>query len=195
MRGLLLLLASATLLTSATLTLAQGGGQFCLRAFEDRNGNGSLEPGEPLLTAGVSAELRDAAGLVVASGLLDSSPMAAQGVICFQFLQPGEYTLVVSSAARAATGDTSFTQRIDEGALPILVDYGARQLPAAAPSAPARATTDLAQFSAQSWPVAAGRAAGDGWHARHGRAHLVLRVAPARAEARDPGQTAGGAPS
>ena len=146
MRSLLPVLASALLLASAMLTLAQGGGQFCLRAFEDRNGNGSLEPGEPLLTAGVSAELRDSAGLVVASGLLDSSPMAAQGVICFQFLQSGEYTLVVSSAARAATGDASFTRRIDEGALPILVDYGARQLPVAAPSAPARATTDLAQL-------------------------------------------------
>ncbi len=143
----LLLLASGLLLASAVLTLAQdGGGQFCLRAFEDRNGNGSLDPGEPLLTAGVSAELRTGEGLVVASGMLGSSPTAAQGVICFQFLQSGDYSLVVNSAGRAATGAASFTQRIEEGALPTLVDYGARALPVATPSAPARQATDLSQL-------------------------------------------------
>jgi len=118
-----------------TLTQAQEGGQFCLRAFEDRDADGSLDPGEPLLTAGVSAELRDAAGLVVASGLLGSSPTAAQGVLCFQFLRPGEYTLLASHAAwRVSSG---FTRRIEVDG-PTLVDFGAQN-----PALPARPATSL----------------------------------------------------
>lgn len=123
-------------LLPAPRALTQEGGQFCLRAFEDRDADGRLDAGEPLLTAGVSAELRDAAGLVVASGLLGSSPTAAQGVLCFQFLRPGEYTLLASHPAwRASSG---FTRRIEAGGSPALVDFGAPR-----PALPARPATSL----------------------------------------------------
>lgn len=141
------LLAGLLLLTAAASLAAQeGGGQFCLRSFEDRNGNGTLDPGEPPLTAGVSADLRDADGLVVASGQLDSSPMAAQGVVCFQFLQSGDYTLLVSDSMRQAGGGVIFTRRVEDGGAPTLVDYAApRQAPARA-AAPTQGANGLAQW-------------------------------------------------
>lgn len=138
--------AGLLLLAVAAAGLAQGDGQFCLRAFEDRNGNGAVDPGEPLLTAGVSAELRDAQGLVLASAVLDDAPTAAMGVICFQFLQPGEYTLLVNSGMRQATGEPSFTRRIEAGGPPLLVDYGARMPPAPTAVAPPRAAGNLSQL-------------------------------------------------
>ena len=143
LRRLLPALASGLLLATAALTLAQGDGQFCVRSWEDRNGNGSLDPGEPLLTAGVGAELQDAEGLVIASAILDGSPTAAQGVICFRFLQSGEYTLVVNSVGRDASAPTRFTQRIEADGLPVLVDYGTPLLPAPMPAAQSGAAAGL----------------------------------------------------
>ncbi|MCE2489227.1 MAG: hypothetical protein J4G17_04540 [Anaerolineae bacterium] len=141
------LFAGLLLLTALSSLQAQnGGGQFCLRSFEDRNGNGNLDPGEPPLTAGVSAELRDADGLVVASGQLDNSPLAAQGVICFQFLQSGEYTLLVSDTLRQTGGGVIFTRRIEDGGAPLLVDYGARQQAVATAAAPTRGANNLTQL-------------------------------------------------
>lgn len=142
----LALLAAGLLLAAVAATHAQGDGQFCLRSFEDRNGNGVLDPGEPLLTAGVSAELHDAEGLVLASGLLDESPTAAQGMVCFQFLQSGEYTLLASSAMSTATGPVRFTQRVEAGGAPVLVDFGARFMPAPTAVAPSRPARDLTQL-------------------------------------------------
>lgn len=145
LRLLPLLAAGLLLLAAVTAIRAQGDGQFCLRAFEDRNGDSAVDPGEPLLTAGVSAELRDAQGLVLASAVLDDAPTAAQGVICFQFLQPGEYTLLVNSGMRQATGEVSFTRRIEAGGPPLLVDYGAR-MPSAPTAAAPQAAGNLAQL-------------------------------------------------
>ena len=144
-RRLLLCLTSGLLLASVALAQAQADGHLCLRAFEDRDADGNLDSGEPLLTAGVNAELRDEAGTVVAGGQMDGSPTAAQGVLCFQFLQPGDYTLLVSSPARTATGDARFPLRIEAGSPPQLVDYGAGALTGPAPSTAADSTPDLAQ--------------------------------------------------
>jgi hypothetical protein len=36
--------------SSPVLAQAQSGGQFCVRAFEDRNGNQQHDGGEPFLT-------------------------------------------------------------------------------------------------------------------------------------------------
>ncbi|MDD9955433.1 MAG: hypothetical protein OXP68_04360 [Anaerolineaceae bacterium] len=141
------LIAGLLLLTAVTPLPAQdGGGQFCLRSFEDRNGNGTLDPGEPPLTAGVSADLRDGDGLVVASGQLDDSPLAAQGVVCFQFLQSGEYTLLVSDSMRQAGGGVIFTRRIEDGGAPTLIDYAAPQQALATAAAPTRGAGNLSQL-------------------------------------------------
>lgn len=122
---------------------AQTGGQFCVRAFEDRNGNGQLDSGEPFLTRGVSVNLLNADGVAVASALLDSSPTAAQGVICFQFLQAGQYTLEITSPDFTPTTPGSVTASITEGTLPTVVQYGAQRVVVATATPAAAAEIDL----------------------------------------------------
>jgi threonine/homoserine/homoserine lactone efflux protein len=118
---------------------AQTGGQFCVRAFEDRNANGSLDGGEPLLTRGISADLLNPENIIVASALLSSSPTAAQGVICFQFLAPGQYSMIITSADYLPTTPNTVTAAISEGTLPTVVEFGGQKIafePAAAPEQP-----------------------------------------------------------
>lgn len=109
---------------------AQGGGQFCLRAYQDRNGNAVLDAGEPFITAGVSANLLNADNVIIASATLDDSPTAAQGVICFQFLEPGQYTLTVTSADYTPTTADTMTASIAAGTLPTVMEYGAQRIEA-----------------------------------------------------------------
>src|SRR5262245_7793624 len=125
MRRVLLILTIALALSSAAM--AQTGGQFCLRAYEDRNGNSQFDSGEPFITRGVSADLLNGENVVVASALMDDSPNAAQGVICFQFLTPGQYSLTVTSADFTATTPDTFTASIGDGTLPTVVEYGAQR--------------------------------------------------------------------
>lgn len=110
---------------------AQADGQFCVRAYEDRNGNGVRDGGEPLLRDGISAELSDESGVVIGSALLVNSPTAAQGVICFTGLVPSQYTISVSSADYEATTPATMTLSLQAGDLPAVLEYGARSLTAA----------------------------------------------------------------
>ena len=121
-------IAILLLLTMSSTAMAQSGGQFCVRSFEDRNANGTIDAGEPLLTGGVSADLLNAENVVVASALLSESPTAAQGVICFQFLSPGQYTMIVTSADYAPTTPNTVTAAISEGTLPTVVEYGGQRM-------------------------------------------------------------------
>ncbi len=123
-----LLLAVMVLVGGFHSAQAQNGGQFCLRAFEDRNANGRLDGGEPFFTRGVSANLLNAENVVIASALLDNSPTAAQGVICFQFLPDGQYTMEITSADFTPTTPSSITASITSGTLPTVVEYGAQQV-------------------------------------------------------------------
>ena len=64
--------------TLALPLLAQdSGGQLWVQAFEDRNGNGQHDAGEPFLTQGVSVDLLNADGVIVASATLDGAPYAS----------------------------------------------------------------------------------------------------------------------
>lgn len=130
--GMLLII----LLAFAGAAQAQTGGQFCVRAFEDRNASGTLDAGEPLLTGGISADLLNAENVVVGSALLSESPNRAQGVICFQFLAPGQYSLIITSAEYAPTTPNTVTAAITEGTLPTVVEFGGQRL-AAEPAADA----------------------------------------------------------
>lgn len=132
MRRVLFILTIVLALSSAAM--AQTGGQFCLRAYEDRNGNSQFDSGEPFITRGVSADLLNGENIVVASALMDDSPNAAQGVICFQFLTPDQYSLTVTSADFTATTPDTFTASIGDGTLPTVVEYGAQRM-AIAPAA------------------------------------------------------------
>jgi hypothetical protein len=115
------------LLVVTQVAAAQSGGQLCVRAFEDRSGNGVLDAGEPLLTWGVSVSLLDVEGVTVASALMDTSPTATQGVICFQGLTGGQYTIAVTSADFTATTPNMITTTVTEDGLPTVVEYGGRQ--------------------------------------------------------------------
>jgi hypothetical protein len=121
----LLLLALGS---SALLIRAQTGGQFCVRAFDDRDGDGiwAGADNEPLLTRDVVVNLLNADSVVVASGLLESSPTAAEGILCFQFLPSGQYTAIISSAERTATTPANVVATVSETGEPVLVEYGAR---------------------------------------------------------------------
>ncbi|MDL1899474.1 hypothetical protein FBR02_01750 [Anaerolineae bacterium CFX9] len=111
---------------------AAGSGQFWVRLFEDRNGNGVKDTNEPLLTRGAAVTLANSAGVIIASALLDESPNAAQGLIGFQFLQPGTYTITVTAPEYEATTDASFTRQIVSGAIPTVVEFGADRIDPAA---------------------------------------------------------------
>lgn len=123
-----LLLSLILLVLGAGIVRAQTGGQFCVRAFEDRNGNGQMDSGEPFLTRGVSVNLLNAQNVTVASGLLDNSPTAAQGVLCFQFLEAGQYSLEITSPDFNATTPSTVTASISEGSIPTLVQYGGQRI-------------------------------------------------------------------
>jgi hypothetical protein len=108
---------------------AQTGGQFCIRAFEDRDGDGVWAGAisEPLLTRDVAINLLNADGVVVDSGLLENSRTAAQGVFCFQFLPEGQYTALITSAELTATTPMSITALVNAQGEPVVVEYGAQR--------------------------------------------------------------------
>lgn len=118
-----------TLLFSIALpALAQNsGGQFWVQAFEDRNGNGTRDAGEPFLTRGVSVDLLNADGVVMASGTLDDAPFANQGFIGFLYLAPGSYVAVITSPDLTATTSERVPVTITAGASPVTVPFGAQR--------------------------------------------------------------------
>ena len=73
-RPILLMIALLAVLVLPVLA-QDSGGQFWVQAFEDRNGNGQHDPGEPFLTSGVSVDLLNADGVVMASVRSTTRPM------------------------------------------------------------------------------------------------------------------------
>lgn len=123
---------AATALGASAQGDANGSGQFWVRLFEDRNGNGVKDTNEPLLTRGAVVTLSNASGVIIGSAVLDDSPNAAQGLIGFQFLQPGSYTISVSAAEYDPTTEATFTREIVSGAIPTVVEFGAERIDPAA---------------------------------------------------------------
>ena len=115
-------------------TQAQGGGQFCVRAYEDSNGNGQLDAGESLLTYGVGATLHDASGVIINSAILDTSPRSAQGLICFENLAAGQYTIKVTSPEYIATGRDNMTTTIGGSFMMAVLEYSGRRISSGAPT-------------------------------------------------------------
>lgn len=136
-RATLLIISIIAMLCAGVLSAyaqdtAGGTGQFWVRLYEDRNANGVKDTNEPLLTRGAAVTLANSAGVIIASALLDDSPNAAQGLIGFQFLQPGTYTITVSAPEYGPTTDVSFTREIISGAIPTVVEFGADRIDPAA---------------------------------------------------------------
>lgn len=116
-------------LFSAFAVSAQEGGQLWVRAFEDRDGDGVRDANEPLLTQGVSVELVHE-GIVIETAVLDDAPYASQGLVGFQFLEPGEYTVNVAAAEFTATTATSVTVQVGGSGLPPVIEFGGQPLSA-----------------------------------------------------------------
>lgn len=112
----------------------EGDGQFCLRAFEDRNANGVQDANETVLQGGIGANLSNEDGIIIASALLDDSPTRSQGTICFEFLESGQYTMNVTSASYTATTPDTLLDVVTEGSIPSVMDFGAQQIAVEAPS-------------------------------------------------------------
>lgn len=106
------------------------GGQFCVRSFEDSNGNGVLDPeNERLLTQGINIELLAASSnVVIGSALLADSPNASSGIVCFQNLPDGEYTVMMTSAEYQATTPAMFSAFVGSAAIPTVIEFGAQRI-------------------------------------------------------------------
>lgn len=126
MRRIGLILASVFCLWG--LVSAQTGGQFCVKAFEDRNGNGLQDAGEPVLTRGVGINLLNRGGVVVQSAILENSQRAAFGEFCFQFLSAGQYSIEVSSADYTATTPNTMTAAVSESGAPVVMQFGGQRV-------------------------------------------------------------------
>jgi uncharacterized protein (DUF2141 family) len=122
-RRLLILFVLA--LMSASMVFAQtGNGQVCVRVFEDRNGNGQQDNNEPFITRGISATLANADGIIVSTALIEDSPNAANGTLCFQRLTAGQYAIRLASADYSATTPNEFVTAVAEGGLPQVFPFG-----------------------------------------------------------------------
>jgi hypothetical protein len=116
---------------------AQSGGQFCVRSFLDNNGNGIYDAeSEQPLTRGIGVELLDNDNVVIASAVLDRSPNAVDGVICFQNLPDGDYSVVMSSADFTATTQRLIQRTVSETGLPVVIEFGAQRITDGAGAAP-----------------------------------------------------------
>ena len=108
--------------------LAQDTGQVCAQSFEDRDADGLRDPDERAIAYGVGASLQNAAGVTIASLLLEDSPFAADGLLCFDQLLAGDYQIILRSAEFSTTTSASFSASVNPGAAPALVEFGIRSL-------------------------------------------------------------------
>jgi hypothetical protein len=117
-------------------------GQFCVRAFEDRNANGVRDPDEVFIQAGLTANLQDADGVVIATQRIEDSPTRSQGLICFQNLTDGQYGLFVTTLDFIPTTADSFVTGIQAGQLPALLEYGGQRIAQQTVATPLESTSE-----------------------------------------------------
>ncbi len=135
MRGLVTRLFLICLpFVSLPAMLAQETGQVCAQSFEDRDGDGLRDSDEKAIAHGVSAGLQNLAGVTIASRLLEDSPFAAEGILCFDDLPAGDYQISLRSAEFTMTSAAVFDASVSPGAAPALVEFGLQPLQKAAPS-------------------------------------------------------------
>lgn len=134
----------------ASLLLAQDSGQICVQSFEDRDADGLRAPGEAPVAHGISASLNDAAGVTIASLLLEDSPLAADGLLCFDDVLAGDYQVHLRSNEFVSTTAASFSASVSPGAAPPLLEFGVQPLPQSEPS---RNPAQFAQAAVAVLPV------------------------------------------
>jgi hypothetical protein len=115
----------------ASRTLAQDTGQVCVQSYEDYDADGRRDAGESAIASGIGASLQNAAGVTIATRLLEDSPFAARGLLCFEQLPAGDYGISVTSAEYTGVAESTFAATVNPGAAPALLEFGARPLDAA----------------------------------------------------------------
>jgi hypothetical protein len=134
-RGIAFLYLVCALIVGAGGVVAQNdGGQFWVRLFEDVNQNGVRDSGEPVLTGGATVELQNMQNVTIATALLDSAPNAAQGLIGFQYLQPGDYRVFITAPLYLPTTESAFMRTISGDGLPEVVEFGGQRILSASDS-------------------------------------------------------------
>lgn len=118
-----------TVLLASLVSAQTSSGQLCVRAFEDRNGNGTQDPNEPPIVRGLSATLSNETGVIVASDLMEASSSASSGTLCFQRLSAGQYRIRVASADYVATTPNDFTAAVSDSGVPQVLSFGGQFIP------------------------------------------------------------------
>lgn len=117
-------------LSLGAMAFAQSsGGQICIRAFEDRNGNGQQDANEPPITRGLTATLADGQGVIINTSAMETSPNASSGTLCFQRLEAGQYTMRVVSADYNATTPNEFISAVSDTGVPQVFPFGGQVIP------------------------------------------------------------------
>lgn len=125
--GILLAVTLIALVFTSSAHAQTSRGQICVQLFDDRNGNGSLDPGEPPITQFASATLSDASGVIVNTLAIEDTDAPNRGIICFQLLEAGSYTVTLSSAEFIATTTETFTVTISDTSVELL-EFGGRRI-------------------------------------------------------------------
>lgn len=107
---------------------AQNSGQFCVRAYQDDNGNMMRDPGEPLLQTGIIVTLHDMRGVVINTASLEASPTREQGLVCFNNLPDGQYALFVDSVQYRATTTENMIAQINTASQLAVLEYGGQTI-------------------------------------------------------------------
>jgi hypothetical protein len=132
------------------------GGQFWVQFFEDLDGDGVRAESEPPIMQGAVVQLLNSERVVIESALLDTANNAARGLVAFQYLNAGEYTLQVSAAEWLATTPTEFTRAIAPDQPPTVVEVGLQRLPITMQPASRFTETEWTQRSSRARIAVAG---------------------------------------
>lgn len=114
-------------------SLAQDTGQICLQAYVDDNGDGQRAETEGPIARGVAASLLNERGVTISSRLLEDSPFAGDGLLCFDQLLAGEYRVIISSSEYIATSASEAMANVLPGSAPARIDFGAKPMAVTAP--------------------------------------------------------------
>ena len=152
-------LALAFLALAFLIASAQDTGQICLLAYVDQDEDGQRLGTETPIARGIAASLLDERGVTIRSQLLEDSPYAAEGLLCFEDLLAGEYGIIISSSEYNATTPTVAEARVQPGSAPARIDFGAKPLAVAAAPNVLTGLAALDADAAQTLLVAGGASA------------------------------------
>ena len=128
-----MLLMPILLLLGSCLLSAQDTGQICVQVFDDGNQSGARDDSEVAIIRGIGAHLLNDVSVTIGSKLLEDSPYAADGLVCFDQLPAGDYLVILTSSEYIPTSAASVRAAVEPGSPPALIKVGVRLIDAAVP--------------------------------------------------------------